>query len=47
MEYGDTASSLADIPISTGDIRRFTVERVWRDGGADDGPFCEDSQTSA
>ena len=46
MEYGDTPGSLADMPISSSDIGRFAIERVWRDGSGDDGPFCEDGQTS-
>lgn len=46
MEYGDTPSSLANIPVSTRDIRRFSIERVRRDGSANDWPFCEESQTS-
>lgn len=45
MEYGDTASTLANKPITSSDIRRFAIERVRRNGGTDDRPFCEDGQT--
>lgn len=46
MEYGDTPGSLANVPIPTGDIRRFAIERVWCDSTGDDWPFCEYGQTS-
>ena len=45
VEYGDTASTLANKPITSSDIRRFAIERVRRNEGTDDRPFCEDGQT--
>ena len=46
MEHGNTPSSLANVPVPTGDIHWFAIERVWRDTSGNDRPFCEDGQTS-